>query len=31
MYICNPTNRENYWMGTLKTFKPYGLNVVDSI
>ena len=27
----NPTNRDNYWMQTLKTFAPYGLNVVDSI
>ena len=25
----NPTKRENYWMRTLKTFAPYGLNVVD--
>ena len=27
----NPTKRENYWMQTLKTFTPYGLNFVDSI
>ena len=27
----NPTKRDNYWMQTLKTFAPYGLNVVDSI
>ena len=27
----NPTKRENYWMRTLKTFPPYGLNVEDSI
>ena len=27
----NPTKRENYWMRTLKTYAPYGLNVVDSI
>ena len=27
----NPTKRENYWMQTLKTYAPYGLNVVDSI
>ena len=27
----NPTKRENFWMRTLKTFAPYGLNVVDSI
>ena len=27
----NPTKRENYWMRTLETFAPYGLNVVDSI
>ena len=26
----NPTKRENYWMRTLKTFAPYGLNVKDS-
>ena len=27
----NPSKRENYWMQTIKTFAPYGLNVVDSI
>ena len=27
----NPTKRENYWMRTLKTFVPYGLNVEDGI
>ena len=27
----NPTNRENYWMQTLKIFAPYSLNVEDSI
>ena len=27
----DPTKRENYWMQTLKTFAPYGLNVEDSI
>ena len=27
----NPIKRENYWMQTLKTYAPYGLNVVDSI
>ena len=27
----NPNKRENYWMRTLKTYAPYGLNVVDSI
>ena len=27
----NPTKRENYWMRNLKTFTPYGLNVVDII
>ena len=27
----NPTNRENYWMQTLKTFAPYGPNAEDSI
>ena len=27
----NPTKRKNYWMRTLKTFAPYGLNVEDSI
>ena len=27
----NPSNRENYWMRTLKRFAPYGLNVADSI
>ena len=26
----NPSKRENYWMRTLKTFAPYGLNVKDS-
>ena len=27
----NPTERENYWMRTLKTLEPYGLNVENSI
>ena len=27
----NPTKRENYWMRTLKTVAPYGLNVEDNI
>ena len=27
----NLTKRENYYMRTLKTFVPYGLNVADSI
>ena len=27
----NPTKRDNYWMQTIRTFAPYGLNVVDSI
>ena len=30
-YGSNPTNRDNYWMRTLKTFAPYGPNVEDSI
>ena len=27
----NPTKRENYWMRTLKTLEPNGLNVENSI
>ena len=27
----NPIMRENYWISTLKTFAPYGLNFVDDI
>ena len=27
----NSTKRENYWMRTLKTYAPCGLNIVDSI
>ena len=29
--ISNPTKKENYRMQTLKTYAPYGLDVVDSI
>ena len=27
----DPTERETFWMHTLKTLAPYGLNVEDSI
>ena len=27
----NPTKRETYWMRTLKTIAPYGLNVVNGV
>ena len=27
----NPIERENYWMRTLRTLEPYGLNVENSI
>ena len=27
----NPTERENYWMRTLKTLETYGLNVENNI
>ena len=26
----DPKNRERYWMRTLKTMEPYGLNIADS-
>ena len=28
---CYPKKRENYWMRTLKTLAPDGLNVEDSV
>ena len=27
----DPKKRERYWMQTLKTMKPYGLNIADSV
>ena len=27
----DPKKREDYWMKTLKTMAPYGLNIVDSV
>ena len=27
----NPKKRESYWMRTLKTMEPYGLNIADSV
>ena len=27
----NPTKRETYWMRTLKTIAPYGLNVENNV
>ena len=26
-----PQKRERYWMRTLKTMEPYGLNIADSV
>ena len=27
----DPKKRERYWMRTLKTIEPYGLNIADSV
>ena len=27
----DPKRRENYWMRTLKTYAPFGLNIEDSV
>ena len=27
----DPKKRKRYWMQTLKTMKPYGLNIADSV
>ena len=27
----DPKKRERYWMRTLKTMEPYGLNIADSV
>ena len=27
----DPKRREKYWMGTFKTYAPFGLNVEDSV
>ena len=27
----DPKKRERYWMQTLKTMEPYGLNIADSV
>ena len=27
----DPKKRERYWMPTLKTMEPYGLNIADSV
>ena len=27
----DPKKRERYWMQTLKTMGPYGLNIADSV
>ena len=27
----NPIKRETYWMGTLKTIAPYGLNAENAV
>ena len=27
----DPKTRENYWMRTLKTYAPFGLNIEDSV
>ena len=30
-YGKDPKRRENYWMRTLKTYDPFGLNIEDSV